>query len=50
MRVASLWNGIHGKGGPHRGPTHTHRGGPRRGPTTGGEGPTGDPRRTHTDI
>jgi len=31
-----------------RDPTPTQRGGPRRGPTTGGEGPTGDPHRTHT--
>jgi len=31
----------------HRGPTQ--RGGPHRGPTTG-EGHTGDPHRTHTDI
>jgi len=35
-------------GDPNRGPTQ--RGGPHRGPTTGGEGHTGDPHRTHTDI
>ena len=35
-------------GEPHRGPIQ--RGGPHRGPTTEGEGHTGDPHRTHTDI